>query len=78
MNGAREPHPLSALFRQLGLEGSASAIENFIAAHRPLPGSKALTDAPFWNAAQREFFRQAINDDANWALSVDQLDARLR
>lgn len=71
-------HQLSELFRQLGLPDEAPAIEQFIASHRPLDGAIRLADASFWNAAQAQFLREEIADDADWAELVDTLDNRLR
>lgn len=71
-------HPLSALFDQLGLPSSAPQIEAFIASHRPLAADISLADAAFWEDSQRRFLQQAINDDADWAEVVDELDALLR
>lgn len=71
-------HTINNLFLQLGLPGDDQAIENFIAQHRPLKPGVDLCNAEFWNDAQREFIREAIGDDADWAVPVDMLDTRLR
>lgn len=70
-------HSLADLFRQLGLADDAAAIARFIAAHRPLPAGVALCDAPFWNASQGQFLREALHRDADWAEPVDTLAALL-
>lgn len=70
-------HRLGDLFRQLGLPDDPAAIENFIAAHRPLPAGVALADAPFWTPSQAQFLREEINDDADWAELVDSLGSLL-
>lgn len=70
-------HTLCALFAQLGLPDSAADIRAFIASH-PLPPDTAIEDAPFWNAAQAAFLKQALDDDADWAELVDTLAARLQ
>ncbi|WP_284619517.1 DUF2789 domain-containing protein [Aquabacterium humicola] len=70
-------HRLGDLFRQLGLPDDPSAIEDFIATHRPLPGYVTLADASFWNASQAQFLREAVNADADWAELIDSLAARL-
>ena len=70
-------HSINSLFRQLGLPDSDTDIENFIHSHQPLPGSLCLQDATFWSPAQAEFLREALDDDADWAAVVDELDARL-
>lgn len=71
-------HSLQDLFAQLGLPSGAEAVERFIETHRPLPADQRLVDAPFWNKAQRQFLREAFNEDADWAEPVDELDALLR
>lgn len=71
-------HQLPDLFLQLGLPQSDTDIDNFIAAHRPLPRTVQLSDAPFWTKAQRQLLKQAVLDDADWAIVVDELDTRLR
>jgi hypothetical protein len=65
------------LFRQLGLPDDPTAIDRFIAAHRPLPAGMALCDAPFWTPAQAQFLREQIGQDADWSELVDELAARL-
>jgi Protein of unknown function (DUF2789) len=70
-------HSLSALFAQLGLADDRAAIEAFIAAHRPLRGALPLCDAPFWNASQASFLREALRQDAEWSQPVDELAALL-
>jgi hypothetical protein len=71
-----DSHSLSSLFAQLGLPDEASAIERFIATH-DLPHNVALAEAPFWTPAQAAFLREEIEDDADWAEIVDELNARL-
>ena len=71
-------HSLATLFAQLGLPSDAESIDAFIDSHRPLPDAVRVADAPFWNAAQSAFLREAIVDDADWAELVGVLDARLR
>lgn len=70
-------HTLSDLFAQLGLDHDDASIDRFIAAHRPLPDGMVLADAPFWTAAQAQFLREELRDDADWAALVDQLNVRL-
>ena len=71
-------HSLPTLFDQLGLGSTELAIEKFIDEHRPLHCNTELHKMDFWNSSQSTFLKQAIDDDANWALIVDQLDALLR
>jgi len=72
------PHNLSTLFQQLGLAHDASAIEDFIAAHLPLPEEVELAEAPFWSKSQADFIRRAWEEDADWAETIDELNVRLR
>jgi Protein of unknown function (DUF2789) len=71
-------HSLQSLFRQLGLPSTKSDIELFLAQHRPLGNEVRLADAPFWTPGQAQFLREEINEDADWAEMVDQLDVLLR
>ena len=71
-------HNLPSLFQQLGLDSDAGAIEAFIEAHSPLPKDVRLAEAPFWNASQSAFLKEAIKEDADWAEIVDELDTQLR
>ncbi len=71
-------HPLSQLFAQLGLPDDDDAIERFIRRHAPLPGEVRLADAPFWSPSQSAFLCSALTRDADWAGTVDALDALLR
>ena len=71
-------HSLRNLFEQLGLPGGEAEIERFVATHRPLAAGLLLADAPFWTAAQAQFLREEIAEDADWAEVVDQLNLMLR
>ena len=71
-------HTMSNLFAQLGLPSDPTAIEDFIASHRPLEGSTALYRAPFWSAMQRGFLKEEIIEDADWSAVIDELNGRLR
>lgn len=69
----------AALFAQLGLPDSPAEIKQFIRAHRPLPQTLNLSEAPFWNASQVAFLREQWNaDDGDWTHQIDQLNAALR
>lgn len=70
-------HTLSNLFAQLGLPSEPAAMDQFIAAHRPLEQGMALYRAPFWSASQRAFLKEEIIEDADWAGVIDELNARL-
>jgi hypothetical protein len=71
-------HNLGQLFAQLGLPNSPGEIDRFLVAHRPLASDVALQDAGFWSEAQKEFLREGLCEDADWAPVVDGLDALLR
>lgn len=71
-------HPLSSLFDQLGLESSKQEIQDFINQHCPISREIELHEASFWNASQAAFLKQAIDEDADWAEVVDQLNIMLR
>lgn len=73
------PNPgFTELFAQLGLPGDPAAIDGFIAEHAPLPAAISLAEAPFWSASQAAFLREELQEDADWAEVIDELDARLR
>ena len=71
-------HNVSNLFKQLGLPSWEEGIANFIDQHSPLDPELTLANAPFWNTAQREFLRESLADDSDWAEAVDHLDVLLR
>jgi hypothetical protein len=71
-------HSMGNLFAQLGLPSEPTAIEDFIATHRPLGDDVALYRAPFWSASQRAFLKEEIIEDADWAAVIDDLNGRLR
>ena len=70
-------HSLVSLFKQLGLDNTSQAIENFIQENRPLPGHLELYEAEFWSESQAAFLREAIEKDSDWAEVVDELNALL-
>jgi hypothetical protein len=70
-------HSMRDLFAQLGLSTSDTAIEAFIS-NNHLEVEIPLEKAAFWSAGQAQFIREAIQQDADWAELVDQLDAQLR
>lgn len=69
---------LDMLFAQLGLPNSEEEIETFLEQHSPLPEDVLLYNAPFWTPSQAQFLKQAIKEDADWALVVDELSTLLR
>lgn len=71
-------HPFADLFKQLGLPDDALSIDQFITSHSPLQNEIKLVDAPFWTDAQRNFLKDSINEDADWAVPFDQLNEALR
>lgn len=70
-------HSLPELFRQLGLPDGEAEIEEFIATHRPLGDGVALPEAPFWTPNQAQFLREEVLEDADWAPTIDTLNALL-
>lgn len=70
-------HSMQALFSQLGLPNSDTAIDSFME-NNHLPAEIPLENAAFWSAGQAQFIREAIAQDADWAEAVDHLDAQLR
>ena len=72
-----EQPTMKGLFSQLGLDNSDRAIEQFIEAHQGMAESQHIEDAPFWSASQAAFLKTAINDDADWAEVIDQLNMML-
>jgi hypothetical protein len=66
------------LFETLGLASDPQSIASFIARHSPLDARTRIEDAPFWSGSQSAMLRRAIEDDADWAFVVDQLNALLR
>ena len=65
-------HTLAVLFAQLGLPNAPQDIEQFLAAH-PLPPRVPIAQAAFWSASQAAFLREALEQDAEWAESIDAL-----
>lgn len=71
-------HTMHALFAQLGLDNDEAAVRQFIAAYSPLPETTHICDAPFWTTSQAAFLRDAMKQDAEWAVLIDQLSLSLR
>ena len=71
-------HSLASLFDQLGLISTDHEIQNFIQEHAPVSDNTELYKASFWNFSQASFLKQAIDEDADWAVVVDRLDVMLR
>ena len=71
-------HHFSDLFAQLGLPSDERSIRLFIVVHTPLAAGIQLPDASFWTSAQAEFLCEALRQDSDWAVLVDQLNEALR
>lgn len=71
-------HTMHALFAQLGLDDGEASLQEFIIAHSPLPENIRISDAPFWTPSQAAFLNDAIKQDAEWAVLIDQLSLSLR
>lgn len=71
-------HHFKDLFAQLGLPNDDLAIKHFIASHFPLSPDFRLPDAPFWSPTQAAFLREAILQDSDWVVMIDQLSVSLR
>ncbi|WP_413229023.1 DUF2789 domain-containing protein [Arsukibacterium sp.] len=70
-------HNMTNLFMQLGLDSSPEDIKRFISNHR-LADDVELVDAPFWNQAQRHFLKESFKEDADWVMTIDELNTQLR
>ncbi len=70
-------HSMESLFQQLGLPNDQASINQFVSEHQ-LDKNVLLDKAPFWNKAQSDFIRQAIDEDSDWVELIDQLDVMLR
>jgi hypothetical protein len=71
-------HDLPALFLQLGLDNSSSAIDLFIEQHSQLESNYLLHEARFWNTSQANFLKESVDNDADWVDAVNHLDVLLR
>lgn len=71
-------YSIHSLFNQLGLASTDEAINTFVTKNGSLPGNVKLYQAKFWNEAQKTFLQQMIDEDADWAEIVDELNAKLR
>lgn len=74
----RPVHDMSKLFAQLGEASDETAIARFIETHKPLADDLRLHEASFWTASQAGFLSEAIQQDADWAEVVDELNVQLR
>ncbi len=71
-------HRFCELFAQLGLPADVPSIAAFIQSHTPLPPATRLEEAPFWTPQQAALLRENLQEDADWAELVDQLNLALR
>lgn len=71
-------YTMPMLFFQLGLPNDEKDIRVFIEKHRPLPTHIPLADADFWSEHQSAFLFEAIENDSDWCMPVDELDSLLR
>lgn len=71
-------HSINTLFDQLGMPSSNDAIDQFVADHKSLPPAVKLHEADFWSPSQATMLKQLKDEDADWAIFVDELDTRLR
>ncbi len=71
-------HPLKDLFGQLGLDTNVDAIARFIDSHAPLDPFIVIAEASFWNSSQKDFLRDELLMDADWAEAIDLLNSQLR
>ena len=67
---------MTTLFEQLGLPAGDGEIAAFLREHQ-LPEDVRVSEAPFWNAGQRQFLREEWVEDADWAIVVDELNEAL-
>lgn len=68
---------LANLFEQLGLASDQESIDQFVATHSPLPRDRLLYEASFWTPEQKLLLKEELQNDADWARSVDELNAML-
>lgn len=69
---------MSDLFAQLGLANDEASQQRFIDRFGGLDNRTHIAAAPFWSPAQASFIEEALQDDAEWAELIDQLNAQLR
>jgi hypothetical protein len=71
-------HSLNALFAQLGMDSRDEAIAAFVKTHKGKAAHVLLYEADCWSPSQAGFLKQALDEDADWAMVVDQLSALLQ
>ena len=63
---------MTNLFLQLGLPAEKAEIAAFIRGHQ-LAEDVRVSEAPYWNDGQRQFLREQLVVDADWAIIVTYL-----
>ncbi|WP_422135689.1 DUF2789 family protein [Endozoicomonas sp. ALD040] len=71
-------HTMNDLFDQLGLPSSDQEINAFIEEHKKMPHRVKIEHADFFSDSQQAFIQQAYNEDADWVVVIEHLDALLR
>jgi hypothetical protein len=69
-------HQFHDLFEQLGLPSDELSIRRFCSEHR-LGDNEKLSEAPFLSNMQRQFIKDALIEDADWVVMIDQLNIAL-
>lgn len=67
---------MTNLFLQLGLPAGKHEIAAFIRDHQ-LPEDVRIAEAGYWNDGQRQFLREELGEDADWAIVIDELSEAL-
>lgn len=67
---------MTNLFLQLGLPAEKAEIAAFLRDHQ-LAEDVRVSEAPYWNDGQRQFLREQLVVDADWAIIVDELSEAL-
>jgi hypothetical protein len=70
-------HTMTDLFLQLGLPADAPAIATFIEKHAGACQTCTLPYAKIWNDSQRDFLKEAIAEDSDWAMPAERLTSLL-
>jgi hypothetical protein len=68
---------MTDLFEQLGLPSDEASIQIFISQNDGVCRACGLVQAPIWSESQRNFLKEAVADDADWALPAEALTAAL-
>ncbi len=68
---------MTELFKQLGLPSDEASIQVFLAQNEGVCRHCGLVQAVIWTDSQRNFLKEAVADDADWALTAEALTAAL-